>query len=65
MSDRTRDAERPTTNAERVARAYVETWKEQAYERIPDLVSESFVHVDPDGEEFHGREGLEGFMRAV
>ncbi|WP_372911769.1 ester cyclase [Salinigranum sp.] len=65
MSDRTRDAERPTTNAECVARAYVETWNEQAYERIPDLVSESFVHVDPDGEEFHGREGLEGFMRAV
>jgi steroid delta-isomerase-like uncharacterized protein len=65
MSDRTGDAERRTTDAEGVARAYVEMWNERADERIPDLVSESFVHVDPDGEEFHGHEGLEAFMRAV
>jgi steroid delta-isomerase-like uncharacterized protein len=62
---RTTDAERRTADAERVARAYVEMWNERAYGRIPDLVSESFVHVDPDGEEFYGHEGLEGFMRAV
>jgi steroid delta-isomerase-like uncharacterized protein len=54
-----------TGDAEQVARAYIELWNERAYERIPDLVSESFVHVDPDGEEFSGRDGLEEFMRAV
>jgi steroid delta-isomerase-like uncharacterized protein len=54
-----------TDDAERVARAYVEMWNEGDDSRIPELVSESFVHVDPDGEEFHGPDGLAAFMRAV
>jgi steroid delta-isomerase-like uncharacterized protein len=48
-----------------VTRAYVDLWNDRAYERIPDLVSESFVHVDPDGEELHGRDEMEAFLRAV
>jgi steroid delta-isomerase-like uncharacterized protein len=65
MSEQTGDTEQHTDEAERVVRAYVALWNERAYSRIPDLVSESFVHVDPDGEEFHGRDGLEGFVRTV
>lgn len=65
MPDQTGDTEQHTDEAERVVRAYVALWNERAYSRIPDLVSESFVHVDPDGEEFHGRDGLEGFVRTV
>jgi steroid delta-isomerase-like uncharacterized protein len=53
------------TDAERTARAYVDLWNEQDYAAIPEVVSESFVHVDPGGEEFRGRDGLESFMRAV
>jgi steroid delta-isomerase-like uncharacterized protein len=54
-----------TTDAERVATDYVELWNERAFGRIPELVSKSFVHVDPDGSEVHGREGLEGYMRGI
>ena len=54
-----------TTDAERVAEDYVEMWNERAFERIPDLVSESFVHVDPDGSEVHGRDGIEEYIRGI
>lgn len=54
-----------TTDAERVATDYVELWNERAFERIPDLVSESFVHVDPDGSEVHGRDGMEAYIRGI
>ena len=54
-----------TADAERIAEDYVEMWNERAFERIPDLVSESFVHVDPDGSEVDGRDGLEGYMRGI
>jgi len=54
-----------TTHAERVANDYVELWNERAFERIPELVSESFVHVDPDGSEVHGRDGMEEYIREI
>jgi steroid delta-isomerase-like uncharacterized protein len=54
-----------TTDAEQVATDYVELWNEREFERIPELVAESFVHVDPDGAEVHGREGLEAYMRGI
>jgi steroid delta-isomerase-like uncharacterized protein len=54
-----------TTDAERIANDYVEMWNEREFERIPELVAESFVHVDPDGSEVYGREGLEGYMRGI
>ena len=54
-----------TTDAEQVATAYVELWNERAFERIPDLVSESFVHVDPDGSEVDGRDGMEEYIRGI
>jgi steroid delta-isomerase-like uncharacterized protein len=54
-----------TTDAERVATDYVELWNERAFERIPDLVSESFVHVDPNGSEVHGRDGMEEYIRGI
>lgn len=56
---------RATTDAERIVEDYVEMWNEREFGRIPELVSESFVHVDPDGSETRGREGLEGYMRGI
>lgn len=63
-----------TPEPEQVVTAYVNMWNEQDYERIPDLVAESFVMYDavapaegipgPEGE-IHGRDGLEAFMRGV
>lgn len=54
-----------TTDAERIVNDYVEMWNEREFGRIPELVSESFVHVDPDGNETRGRDGLEGYMRGI
>lgn len=54
-----------TTDAERVVNDYVEMWNERAFDRMPELVSEAFVHVDPDGSEVHGRDGLEAYMREI
>lgn len=54
-----------TTDAERIASDYVEMWNEREFERIPELVAESFVHVDPDGSEVQGRDGLEEYMRGI
>ena len=56
---------RATTDAEQVATDYVELWNDRSFERIPDLVSESFVHVDPDGSEVHGRDGMEAYIRGI
>jgi steroid delta-isomerase-like uncharacterized protein len=56
-----------TQEAEQLARDYAELWNEQDYSRIPDVVSESFVHVSPgapDGEA-RGHDGLEEFMRQI
>lgn len=54
-----------TTDAERTVSDYVQMWNERAFEEIPERVSESFVHVDPDGSEVHGREGLEAYVRGI
>ncbi|MEF8842459.1 MAG: ester cyclase [Haloarculaceae archaeon] len=54
-----------TADAERVANDYVEMWNKRGFERLPELVSGSFVHADPDGSEVHGRGGLEGYMRGI
>lgn len=56
-----------STDAERIAREYINMWTDQEYSKIPDLVSESFVLYDPaaPGGEIHGRDGLEEFMRGV
>jgi len=54
-----------TTDAEQVATDYVEMWNEREFERIPELVSKSFVHVDPDGSEVHGRSGVEEYIRGI
>lgn len=57
-----------------VALSYLSIWNERTYDRIPDLVSESFVMYDPFAPaegvpgprgEVHGREGLEAFVRGV
>lgn len=56
-----------TPESEQLVNAYVEMWNGQAYSKIPDLVSESFVMYDsaaPEGE-IHGPDGLEEFMREV
>lgn len=53
--------------AERLARDYAELWNEQDYSKIPEVVSESFVHATPgapDGEA-RGPDGVEAFMREI
>ena len=54
-----------TTDAEQIATDYVKLWNEREFERIPELVAESFVHVDPDGSEVHGRDGMEEYIRGI
>lgn len=63
-----------TTDTERVAREYLAIWNDRAYEKIPEVVAESFVMYDPwaiAGDipgprgEVHGRDGLEPFVRGV
>jgi len=63
-----------TINPEEVVESYLEIWNDWKYERIPDVVAESFVIHDPAiGEgvgggpagEAHGRDGLESFMKRV
>jgi predicted ester cyclase len=63
-----------TPNPERVARDYLTMWNDRAYERIPRLVSASFVMYDPmapggavpgPAGQVHGPDGLETFIRGV
>lgn len=56
-----------TTEAEQVVRDYTEMWNDRDFERMPDLVSESFVVVNPtlpDGKA-EGHEGLQEWIDAV
>lgn len=54
-----------TTEAEQLAREYKDLWNEQAYSKIPEVVSESFVLYDETapGGEVRGPDGLEEWMR--
>ena len=61
-------------SAERVALEYLSVWNDRTYDRIPDIVSESFVMYDPFAPaadvpgpkgEVHGRDGLETFIEGV
>ena len=63
-----------TTDTERVVREYLTVWNDRAYEKIPEVVAESFVMYDPwaiaddvpgPRGEVHGRDGLEPFVRGV
>lgn len=63
-----------TADAEVIVREYLTVWNDRAYEKIPEVVSESFRMYDPwaiDGDltgkmgEVHGRDGLERFVRSV
>lgn len=51
-----------TQDAERTVREYAALWNDRAYAKIPDVVSESYVHDGPAGV-VRGRTGLEGLMR--
>ena len=56
-----------TREAEQLMRDYAELWNKQDYGKIPEVVSESFVHVTPgapDGEA-RGPDGVESFMREI
>lgn len=54
-----------TTDAEEVVRAYEDLWNNRAYSKIPEIVSESFVHRDPAVGEVRGHDGLEAFIREI
>jgi steroid delta-isomerase-like uncharacterized protein len=54
-----------TTDAEQVVRAYEDLWNNRAYSKIPEVVSESFVHKDPAVGEVRGHDGLEAFIREI
>lgn len=60
MSQTTREAEQLVTD-------YVAAWNERAYDRLPDLVSESVAVYNPSAPEgeIHSREALEEFMGGV
>lgn len=49
---------------EQLIQAYGELWNEQAYDRLPEIIAESFRGVFPEVEEdVRGRDGLEEWMR--
>lgn len=50
--------------AEQLIRAYGDLWNEQDYDRLQDVVAESFTGVFPEVEaNVQGRDGLEEWMR--
>jgi steroid delta-isomerase-like uncharacterized protein len=51
-----------THETEQTVREYADIWNRQDYERIPDVVSESYVHDGPVTR-VEGHAGLEGLMR--
>lgn len=61
-----------TTESEQIVEAYVNIWNEQEFSNIPDIVSDSFVMIEPAAPaegipgpegEVHGRDGLEQWIR--
>jgi len=51
-----------TRDGEQIVRDYADVWSERDYARIPDVVSESYVHDGPVAV-VEGHSGLEGLMR--
>lgn len=56
-----------TEDAVKVVEEYIEMWNERAYERIPNLVTESFVMRSPKTPEggAQGPDGLESYIRTL
>lgn len=54
-----------TPDSEQVVRTYENLWNERDYAQIPEVVSESFVHVDPAAGEMRGHDSLEAFIREI
>lgn len=57
----------PPTDAEAVVRDYIEMWNDRAYGRLPSIVSDSYVLVDPaaPGGEARGADGAEAWLREI
>lgn len=64
---------RAASESKQAVEAYAALWNNQEYENIPDVVSQSYVLVDPvapaelpgPAGEIHGPDGLEQYIRAV